>query len=215
MKNLFTTLISCVAVACLMAPVAFAQTPDGQTPAEETVCNPLKADGITKGLYGLCVAFCEAHDHADADASITEDDLALLEAEAPSGRILANYDKKKTETDPAMPCILVEEPCPCWSAAELASIGDPGGTVCSQQVNQTTGLIDIRRITDGNVVPGTLHFATAWDTHRDDLTVGLCRYQDDSAPIVRLLTTTAGTLTHGQAVVCLEQVNTRCAETGH
>ena len=50
--------------------VASAQTPDGETPAEEQVCDPLRADGVTKGLYGLCVAFCEAHDIADSDALV-------------------------------------------------------------------------------------------------------------------------------------------------
>ena len=35
-------------------------TPDGLTPAQEDVCDDLK--GGTAGLYGLCVAFCEAHD---------------------------------------------------------------------------------------------------------------------------------------------------------
>lgn len=39
---------------------AFAQTPDGETPANEGVCDELI--GLTPGLYGLCVAFCEAQD---------------------------------------------------------------------------------------------------------------------------------------------------------
>ena len=54
----------CVSVAALISVPLMAQTPDGETPAEETVCDPLKADGITKGLYGLCVAFCEAQDYS-------------------------------------------------------------------------------------------------------------------------------------------------------
>lgn len=104
----------------------FAQTPDGETPAKETVCDPLQEDGITKGLYGLCVAFCEAGDYADEADTITPEELAALETSTPSGRILANYNKKKDKAnnpaDPDMPCILVEEPCPCWTAGELASI---------------------------------------------------------------------------------------------
>ena len=68
------------------------------------MCDVLQADGTAKGLCGLCVAFCEAQDHADA---------------APSGRILANYDKKRQPSDPAMPCIKIEDPCPCWTSAEL------------------------------------------------------------------------------------------------
>ena len=97
-------------------------TPDGQTPAEETICDPLKADGVSKGLYGLCVAFCEAHDFADGNITITEAELDSLAAKAPSGKILANYNKRKQESDPPMPCIVVEPPCPCFTAAQLSEI---------------------------------------------------------------------------------------------
>lgn len=104
----------------LMTPLAFAQTPDGETPANEGVCDVLQ--GSTTGLYGLCIAFCEAQDHADFFVPITEEELAGLENSAPSGKILANYNRKKQDSDPDMPCIKVEEPCPCWSEADLAEI---------------------------------------------------------------------------------------------
>ena len=74
---------------------ALAQTPDGQTPAEETICSPLQDDGVTKGLYGLCVAFCEAQDITNEEVPISEEELAQLESTTPSGRILANYNKKR------------------------------------------------------------------------------------------------------------------------
>ena len=45
----FTTI-----VLLMFALSVAAETPDGQTPAEETVCDPLREDGTTKGLYGLC-----------------------------------------------------------------------------------------------------------------------------------------------------------------
>jgi hypothetical protein len=98
------------------------------------VCDPLKEDGITKGLYGLCVAFCEAQDIADENTPITEAELDALEELLPSGRLLANYNKKKDKAnnplDPPMPCVLVQEPCPCWSSAEIAAIDgyQPDGT---------------------------------------------------------------------------------------
>ena len=69
MKRLFTKLISCVVVGFLMAPVAFAQTPDGQTPAEETVCQENELGGALKGL---CNAYCEAMDcDGDPNANLT------------------------------------------------------------------------------------------------------------------------------------------------
>ena len=79
-------------------------------------------DGITKGLYGLCVAFCEAHDAATENKPISEQELEELMASKPNGKILENYNKKKSPTDPDMPCLKVQEPCPCWDQAELDSI---------------------------------------------------------------------------------------------
>lgn len=105
-----------------IAPPVLAQTPDGDTPAQETVCDVLREDGITKGLYGLCVAFCEAQDWTSEGETITPDELAELEGAAPSGKILANYNKRKTDADPGMPCVRVEESCPCWTGLEFDDI---------------------------------------------------------------------------------------------
>ena len=47
-----------VAVGAVAAAVAFAMgTPDGQTPAQETMC-----DGLTGPAFGLCNAYCGAQD---------------------------------------------------------------------------------------------------------------------------------------------------------
>jgi hypothetical protein len=51
MKKLITTLISCAALGFLMTPVAFAKTPDGQTPAAETVCEEAELGGALKGGF--------------------------------------------------------------------------------------------------------------------------------------------------------------------
>lgn len=92
---------------------ATAQTPDGLTPAVEEVCDTLI--GATPGLYGLCVAYCEAH---DADL--------LPELDVPNRRILENYNKSKTESDPPMPCMQQEVgECPCWTAEELSTVFPP------------------------------------------------------------------------------------------
>jgi len=113
----FTTI-----VLLMFALSVAAETPDGQTPAEETVCDPLREDGTTKGLYGLCVAFCEAQDIADRTTPLTPEELDAITVEVPSARILENYNKKKQETDPEMPCVLVQEECPCFTKQELQSI---------------------------------------------------------------------------------------------
>ncbi len=67
MRTIPTSLIGIVFVALSMFGLpAIAQTPDGETPAEEVVC----ADE-TGAAKGLCNAYCEAMDcdSADAEAS--------------------------------------------------------------------------------------------------------------------------------------------------
>lgn len=104
-----------------LLPIAEAQTLDGLTPAEESVCDSLV--GATPGLYGLCVAYCEAH-----DADMISPDGDPGELNMPNRRILENYNKKKTETDPPMPCALPVdpiEPCACWTGVELEEMMPP------------------------------------------------------------------------------------------
>jgi hypothetical protein len=119
--SLFAAMVLTIAVTGLPA---MAQTPDGSTPAVEGICDTLKADGISKGLYGLCVAYCEAQDFSSEDEPLTEADiLALLEANAPSGRILENYNKRRTVDDPEMPCVVPKvDSCPCFTQAETDRI---------------------------------------------------------------------------------------------
>ena len=125
MKNLkrlvFTT--GTLLLLAVSSP-AFSQTPDDITPAGENVCDPLM--NATPGLYGLCVAYCEAH-----DADLFSPDGNPEELKMPDQRILANYNRKKKETDPAMPCVLDEsgddpiEECPCWTAVQLEEMMPP------------------------------------------------------------------------------------------
>ncbi len=218
MKYLLVSLMWTTTVVFFTVATAVGQTPDGDTPAEETVCDPLKADGVTKGLYGLCVAFCEAQDIASEDLPLTDADLGAMEDEAPSGRILANYNRKKQEGDPEMPCIVVEEPCPCWSAEELASIDGfkPDGTsisnFCLQAINPSTGDPWIRQIRERT--PENL--AQAWTIDRDVNPLFACWYLNQQVtPVInRFLSEDAGTLTRGQAVECLAQVNAACDAAG-
>lgn len=142
---------------------AMAQTPDGETPANEGVCNVLQ--GGTPGLYGLCVAYCEAQD------------LDLVgDKETPNTKILANYRKKMKAGDPDMPCIQV--PCPCWNADQLANVGAYGTPTC----NVSTTVAQVRFLS-----PGINQQATA------DLNASICRFVDTKAtpPISLRFTITA------------------------
>ena len=107
-------------VLLLVASLAAAQTPNGLPPANEGVCDELM--WATPGLYGLCVAFCEAQD-CEADFSLTDP----FENCGPSAqKLLSIYDKKKQAGDPDMPCI--QPACPCWSQAELDGLRYPSPT---------------------------------------------------------------------------------------
>ena len=103
----------------ICAVPATAQTPDGLTPAVEQDCNVLI--GATPGLYGLCVAFCEAHDAGFLWPSGDPADL-----DVPNQNILRNYNTLKSESDLPMPCLQQEvDECPCWTANELLTVFPP------------------------------------------------------------------------------------------
>ncbi len=112
---------------------AFAQTPDATTPANEGVCDVVQ--GGSPGLYGLCVAYCEAQD-LDTEGKAP-----------PSLKILANYRKRMQKGDPDMPC--VQKPCDCWSSAELESTAAYGVASCSTYTNPQGYLVHIGITNDG------------------------------------------------------------------
>lgn len=162
---------------------ALATTPDGETPANEGVCDTLKT-GASPGLYGLCVAYCEAQD------------LDSVDKEPPSTKILDNYNRKKQAGDPDMPCLKV--PCPCWTDAELASISaDNAAGACVRGTN-TIQIIDNTP---------RLHLADA------NTTVGRerCRYIDanQASPVVRIFTISAP-----EAQSCYTAVSSACTALG-
>ncbi len=100
---------------------AQAQTPDTETPAEESVCDLLKDDGVTKSLYGLCIAFCEAQDW---ETNCLDDPGACGQL---GDQLLRIYDKRKKDADPSMPCIVSANQCPCWDGTQRSDI--PGSTL--------------------------------------------------------------------------------------
>jgi hypothetical protein len=171
-----------IAGLVVAAPV-IAETPDGMTPANEGVCDVLKTNA-TPGLYGLCVAYCEAQD------------LDTFEKEPASSNILANYNKKKQVGDPNMPCVKV--PCPCWSDAELATITADNAAAACLRAGSKIQLIDN--------TPKT-HFAEA------DTALGAerCRYinLNLAPPVARNFSITAP-----EAASCYAAVNSACTALG-
>jgi hypothetical protein len=87
-------------------------------PLSEGICGDLQ--GGTPGLYGLCVAFCEAQDLGSA-----------ADSKQSAFSLLAAYESKRAPDDPPMPCLdsgssnKPQPPaaeCPCWTADELMTV---------------------------------------------------------------------------------------------
>ncbi len=219
MTNKFLKTAAILALAFpLTAPIS-AQTPDGTTPAQEGVCDVLQEESTTKGLYGLCVAFCEAHDAASIDGPITLEDLEALEQSAPSGKILTNYNKRKADTDPDMPCIKVEEPCPCFSDEDLASIdgfrNDNGAQTeyFKCRVNYSDSFRDdlsnVQEYDTANNI-WVNNYAAVLDYSERFNDDKLCAYYNSNPYQYSYLSVNRGTLTEGQYDACrikLEEFN--------
>lgn len=123
---------ACVVVCLMLSSTAMSAgrgTPDGSPPANENICNPLQSH--TRGLYGLCVAYCEAH---DAERLSPGGDAAELNI--PNRRLLDNYRKKMQAGDPDMPCVQSSSACPCWTPNQLAALPAPSTAEAADALNE-------------------------------------------------------------------------------
>ena len=94
-------ILAFAALAAIPLPAA-AQTPDGQTPAQETSCN-----GQTGAAYGLCTSYCEAMDC---------DSAAPAASATACNKVYSNFLRL---TGQAPPCL-----CPCaagWAQVQQAA----------------------------------------------------------------------------------------------
>ena len=165
---------------------ANALTPDGVTPANEGVCDVVM--GGSPGLYGLCVAYCEAQDLDD------------FEKEPPRTKILENYVKKQQPGDPDMPCI--QPDCPCWNATELASVSD-SGSICTE--------FSTTKTQTRSTLSGDFHLADA-DTNpiNNTSTPARCRYFDNGVGTGLPPTVRSQRISIEKATVCLAEIRAAC-----
>jgi len=168
---------------------AIASTPDGLTPANEGICDPLM--NPTKGLYGLCVAYCEAQD------------LDAVDKNPPSIKILGNYNKKKQDGDPDMPC--VHTPCPCWSPEQFTAITIDGqGTYCDRTSSESITIFD--NATDSE--PELRSAASSTGSARR----GQCHYIDNNTnPITNNLKRPSSP---AEADICYGMIVQACSDMG-
>lgn len=118
-KSLLNTTL--LAACCWVMSPVMASTADGETPAEESVC-----DDYQGALGGLCNAYCEALDCDSQDPRASDTACA---------KVAANFNKHDT-TGAGLPCEQVA--CPCkevWEASEDIDgvlIGDSAGWTISE-----------------------------------------------------------------------------------
>ena len=172
---------SIVAVVGLSSNAAIA---DELRPANEGVCDSLQ--GSTPGLYGLCVAYCEAQDLDDIDK------------EPPSSKILANYRRKMKKGDQDMPCI--QASCPCFSSDELTAMTGDSLASCNRLISNYLKIAD----------DGVLNVADVITTASRER----CRYVDVgvSPRIIRnqLLVDDAESTAAQKAQACYSLIDTAC-----
>jgi hypothetical protein len=160
MRNLSIWVVLTFAFS-VFAVNAVAQTPDGMTPAEENICDQLKVDGVSKGLYGLCVAYCEA---IDGPAEIIKSVEGFEKSAKPPNSILFDlYESKRGEDDPGLPCVNYEGDCPVWSLEELHRIGTLGGTIL-EEIEHTGNWGEL--FYDREVGSGFRHYAQVLAIHK-------------------------------------------------
>ena len=81
----------------------------------------------TPGLYGPCIAFCEAQD-CDPDWSLPD---SVSVCKTSNQRILEIYSRERQPADPDMPCYQPPLPeCPCFTLADLEQYFAPPWGAC-------------------------------------------------------------------------------------
>ena len=185
----------------MYSPTVLAQTPDGDTPANEGVCDSLI--GLTPGLYGLCVAYCEAQD-CDASVGPITGAVTFDESCLPSNpKLLANYNKRMYPGDPPMPCSIQPPECACWTEIELDALADKAVAACEVIPSEEKAILS-----------GTNHY-NGLDIARASYSINapscFIRYTN---PGNTGLTTRFMTTTPEEAQICRQSLVDECASRG-
>jgi hypothetical protein len=175
-----------VVLALLVGSVADAEPNVG-------VCNDLK--GSDRGLYGLCVAFCEAQDCV-ATLDETTGELSFPKNCRPSSeKTLAKYNSRLEPGDPPMPC--VNDGCPCWSEDEIDLVADLQVDYCQDSPTLT--------LLWGRDATSNLDYAGI--QVESSIT---CYYQEQTPEFIRRYQT----IDAAQHTLCRESVKYECANRG-
>ena len=155
----------CAGMALLLtfSTAVQAQTPDGLTPAVETVC-----DVYEGALFGLCNAYCEAIDCGDPE---------VRAAERACSRIQANFFKHTRGELIPVDCEIVDvdDECPCFTEQSITDTIITTEGECSE-------------FNDGEPFDGSFketYFTTTdadWAVNGDSIWGHFCTVADPDAP---------------------------------
>lgn len=227
-----------VPILLLLSIVFFVVVPANANPRDDQSAAHAKSDqvsacadlrGGTKGLYGLCVAFCAQRDQSNVNMN----DIQSVRSAAPNLELLTAYNDRKTESDPDMPCMIDDdgdsddggEPpppvtsCGCWSDDELLAIDGvldpiPGmapDAICTSNQNEN-GIYEAQIYEGYNLgadleLVGTSAFAYASPDGSD--TAQGCMFRSPTAgdrnfPLER----------RAEAEYCMQAIVAQCAAIG-
>jgi len=103
----------------------YEEEPYSQTPAGEGVCDLLNDEGVTKGLYGLCLAFCGEQDLTSSELQMMEKNRESIPSGRPEEQLLEKYNEIKKAEDSKIPCAEpAEGECLCFSEDKFGAMSD-------------------------------------------------------------------------------------------
>lgn len=179
-SSVFTAIVA--AFGILASGAVLAQTADGSTPAEETVC-----DSEVGAAFGLCNAYCEAMDC---------DSLNPQASETACTKVFGKFENI-TGTPP--PC---ENLCPCRLSSFLATeFNTQQQWQCFDTVSGSTVATNIQHaFVDPTSDLAAVDFQTGG--------AGVCTYSRQPSPgdLIRVFQ-----LTQEEATACAEQIRTFAA----
>ncbi|MFQ5349336.1 MAG: hypothetical protein ACE5EG_02705 [Thermoanaerobaculia bacterium] len=121
-------------LVAITATASYAQTPDGETPAEEDVCDPLAG-----AAFGLCNAYCEAMDCHLPDAA--HPDAVPNASPTACLKVKDNFIKITGMTE--LPCEAAA--CPVGTESCACNLDEPEcdpGLVCDVEVDPPICVVD-------------------------------------------------------------------------
>lgn len=162
MRKLLTLLFICLLGS--FAGVALGQTPDGDPPAVETICNDLNFSG---SAFGLCNAYCEAMDcDCPTNGDLNNPDCLPKASQKACDRVLGNFYNRRP--DVILLCS-VDDPKFFSLAIEVfgeglveSDIMGEGGSIISCQDPPQMGDVCSETFAENTVVELTATAALGW-----------------------------------------------------